>query len=124
MPSSRRHKAIVLVVEDEPILRMMAVDIVEEGGFEAIEASDANEAIAILEARHDIRLVFTDVDMPGGMDGLKLAAAIRDRWPPIEVIVTSGKALPEGIDLPARVIFIPKPFDMKRLKSALQQMAA
>jgi CheY-like chemotaxis protein len=124
MPSSRRHKAIVLVVEDEPILRMMAVDIVEEGGFEAIEASDANEAIAILEARHDIRLVFTDVDMPGGMDGLKLAAAIRDRWPPIEVIVTSGKSLPEGIDLPARVIFIPKPFDMKRLKSALHEMAA
>lgn len=124
MPSSRRHKAIVLVVEDEPILRMMAVDIVEEGGFEAIEASDANEAIAILEARHDIRLVFTDVDMPGGMDGLKLAAAIRDRWPPIEVIVTSGKALPEGIDLPARVIFIPKPFDMKRLRSALQRLAA
>lgn len=119
-----REKAIVLVVEDEPVLRMLAVDVVEEGGFEAIEAADANEAVAILEARHDIRLVFTDVDMPGGMNGLKLAAAIRDRWPPIEVIVTSGKPLPEGLDLPARVIFIPKPFDMAQLKSALQRMAA
>lgn len=119
-----RGKAIVLVVEDEPILRMLAVDIVEEAGFEAIEASDANEAVAILEARADIRLVFTDVDMPGGMDGLKLAASIRDRWPPIEVIVTSGKPLPEDLTLPARVVFIPKPLDLKRLTSTLQRMAA
>jgi CheY-like chemotaxis protein len=88
-----------------------------------MEASDANEAVAILEARHDIRLVFTDVDMPGGMDGLKLAAAIRDRRPPIEVIVTSSKSIPDGTALPTRVIFIPKPFDMPHLTSALQKLA-
>ena len=123
-PLMDRAKAIVLVVEDEPILRMLAVDIVEEAGFEAVEASDANEAVAILEARHDIRLVFTDVDMPGGMDGLKLAAAIRNRWPPIEVIVTSGKPMPKGVALPARVIFVPKPFDLPHLTSALQTLAA
>jgi len=122
--SSARDKAIVLVVEDEPILRMLAVDVVEEAGLEPIEASDAAEAIAILEARQDIRLVFTDVDMPGGMDGLRLAACIRDRWPPIEVIVTSGKPLPRDLVLPARAIFIPKPFDLKELTSALQRMAA
>lgn len=119
-----RNKAIVLVVEDEPILRMLAVDVVEEAGLEPIEASDATEAVAILEARHDIRLVFTDVDMPGGMNGLRLAACIRDRWPPIEVIVTSGKPLPEGLVLPARTLFIPKPFDLKQLTSALQRLAA
>lgn len=124
MPTSTRHKAIVLVVEDEPILRMLAVDVVEEVGFEAIEASNANEAVAILEARHDIRMVFTDVDMPGGMSGLKLAAAIRDRWPPIEVIVTSDKPIPSGLDLPARVMFIPKPFDMKHLHDALRRLGA
>lgn len=114
--------AIVLVVEDEPILRMLAVDIVEDAGFEAIEAADANEAVAILEARQDIRLVFTDVDMPGGIDGLKLAAKIRDRWPPIEVIVTSGKPMPLDVTLPARAIFIPKPFDMHKLTGALQKL--
>lgn len=119
-----RNKAIVLVVEDEPILRMLAVDVVEQAGLESIEAADANEAIAILEVRQDIRLVFTDVDMPGGMDGLRLAAAIRDRWPPIEVIVTSGKPLPQDLKLPARVIFIPKPFDMRELDLALKRMAA
>lgn len=130
MPNDRKitanlpGKAIVLVVEDEPILRMLAVGIVEDAGLEPIEASDASEAVAILEARQDIRLVFTDVDMPGGMDGLKLAACIRDRWPPIEVIVTSGKPLPQGLVLPARAIFIPKPFDLRELTSALQRMAA
>ena len=123
MSSSTPDKAaIVLVVEDEPILRLLAVDIVEEAGFEAVEAADANEAVAILEARQDIRLVFTDIDMPGGMDGLKLAASIRDRWPPIEVIVTSGKPIPLGLVLPARVIFIPKPFDIEKLTGALQKL--
>lgn len=121
---SEPGKAIVLVVEDEPILRMLAVDMVEQAGMEAIEAADANEAVAILEARPDIRLVFTDVDMPGGMDGLRLAATIRDRWPPIEVIVTSGKPLPYGLELPARVIFMPKPFDTRQLTQAIRTLAA
>ena len=113
-------RPFVLVVEDEPVLRMLAADIVDECGFEPIEAAHAEDAVEILAARDDIRLVFTDIDMPGGMDGLRLAAAIRDRWPPIEVIVTSGKPLPAGFMLPARVIFIPKPFDLARLAEALR----
>jgi CheY-like chemotaxis protein len=80
----------VLVVEDEFFSRWHAVDLVEAAGYKAIEASTADEAIAILEARKDIRVVFTDINMPGSMDGLKLARAIRDRWPPIELILTSG----------------------------------
>lgn len=124
MSSTSPVKAIVLVVEDEPILRMLAVDVVEEAGFDVLECADAGEAVAILEARHDIRLVFTDIDMPGGKDGLWLAASIRDRWPPIEVIVTSDKPMPEGWDLPARVIYIPKPFDMQNLTDALRRLAA
>ena len=86
-PLSRPH---VLVVEDEFFSRLHAVNLVEAAGYKAIEASNADEAIAILETRKDIRIVFTDIDMPGSMDGLKLAGAIRDRWPPIELILTSG----------------------------------
>ena len=81
---------------------MMAVDLVEDAGFDAVEARSADEAVAILEARTDICVVFTDVDMPGSMDGLKLAASIRDRWPPIEIIITSGhKSMREDTCLPA-----------------------
>ena len=72
---------VVLVVEDEPLLRMLAVEVVEEAGFIAIEARDADEAVVLLESRSDITLLFTDINMPGSMDGLKLAHAVRDRWP-------------------------------------------
>ena len=81
----------VLIVEDEPLVRFCAVQTVEEAGFDVIEAANADEAIAILESRQDIRVVFTDIHMPGSMDGLKLAHAVRDRWPPIKIIVTSGR---------------------------------
>jgi len=100
-PDRARSKGIVLVVEDEPLLRLLAVDLVEEAGFEAVEAVDADQAVAILEPRNDIRIVFTDIDMPGSMDGMKLAAAVRDRWPPIEIIIVSGHRRPMDRDLPA-----------------------
>lgn len=115
-------KAIILVVEDEPVIRMLAIDLVEEAGFQAMEAADAEEAITILEGRQDIRLVFSDVDMPG-ISGFQLAATVRDRWPPVEVILTSGRPLPEDAKLPARVEFIAKPFDFKKLTAALRRMA-
>jgi len=101
----RRSKGIVLVVEDEPLVRMFAVDFVQDAGFEVVEAADANQAVAILEARTDVRIVFTDVDMPGSMDGMKLARAVRDRWPPIEIIIVSGHKRPVDDDLPARAVF-------------------
>ena len=82
---------VVLVVEDDPLLRMLAVEVVEEAGFIAIEARDADEAVILLESRTDIALLFTDINMPGSMDGLKLAHAVRDRWPPIKILVVSGK---------------------------------
>jgi two-component system, response regulator PdtaR len=83
---------------------------VEAAGYRVIEASNADEAIAILEARKDIRIVFTDIDMPGSMDGLRLARAIRDRWPPIELILTSGHFdVPVG-DIPERGLFFSKPY--------------
>ena len=84
------ERPVVLIVEDEFLLRMDAVDMIAAAGFEAIEAANADEAIGILEARRDITVVFTDIQMPGSMDGLKLARAVRGRWPPIKIVATSG----------------------------------
>lgn len=117
-------RPIVLVVEDEPLLRMMAVDLVEDAGFEAVEAANAVDAVDILERRTDIRVVFTDVDMPRGMDGLRLAVLIRDRWPPIEIIVTSGKVAPGMDRLPDRAVFFAKPYRTDQVTDTLRRLAA
>ncbi len=123
-PAGLPGKPVVLVVEDEPILLMLAVCVVEDAGFEAIEASNADEAILILEHRTDIRIVFTDVEMPGDMNGLRLAHAIRGRWPPIELIITSGWIKIRTEDIPARARFFAKPYQPAEIVEALQQMAA
>ena len=115
---------LVLVVEDEVFSRFHAVDLVEAAGYRAIEASNADEAIAILESRKDVRIVFTDIDMPGSMDGLKLARAVRDRWPPIELILTSGHFdVPEN-KIPERGLFFSKPYRDQEIVSALQKFAS
>ncbi|OAS25920.1 histidine kinase [Methylobacterium platani] len=101
----------------------MAVDVVERAGFEAVEAASADEAVRILESRPDIHLVFTDIDMPGGMDGMKLAATIRDRWPPIELIIISGKRRPAAEDLPARGVFFSKPYKRDEVMAAMRRFA-
>jgi CheY-like chemotaxis protein len=121
---SQPQKLLVLVVEDEPLMRLHAVWLVESAGYDAIEASNADEAIALLEARKDIRIVFTDIDMPGSMDGLKLAACVRKRWPPIELIVTSGHFDLDDADLPARGRFFPKPYSDEEIVDTLHALAA
>ncbi len=113
-------RPVVLVVEDEPVLRFRAVDIVEEAGFEAIEACDADEACAILESRPDIRIVFTDINLAGSMTGLKLAEAVRGRWPPIEFIITSGLVRPDACDMPERGLFFSKPYAAEQVVEALR----
>lgn len=117
-------KGLVLVVEDEPLVRMFAVAFVEDAGFGVLEAADANQAVAILETRTDIRVVFTDIDMPGSIDGMKLARAVRDRWPPIEIIIVSGQKRPLDSDLPARAVFFAKPYDVDAVTVELDRMAA
>jgi CheY-like chemotaxis protein len=124
MISETGRRTVVLVVEDEPVLRMMAIDMVEDAGFEAVEAVDAIEAIGILEARPDIRLVFTDIDMPRGMDGIRLAAAIRDRWPPIKIILTSGKYTEDQASLPVPISFFPKPYLKDRVVAEMRRLTA
>src|SRR4051794_12810461 len=100
--------ATVLIVEDEYLVRQVLKEELISAGYEVAAAGDADEAIAILESRSDIRLVFTDIDIPGSMDGLKLAACVRDRWPPLHIILTTGKARPA--EIPANAVFIPKPY--------------
>ena len=118
MPTTRRS-GTVLVVEDEPIQRMMIADLVEEAGLDVIEALDADDAVRILETRLDVRVVFADIDMPGGFDGMKLAASIRDRWPPIELILTSARRDVPLHEIPARGIFFLKPFREDKIVEAL-----
>jgi CheY-like chemotaxis protein len=98
--------------------------MIEEAGFEVVEAASADEAIAILERRLDITVVFTDIQMPGSMDGLKLAAAVRDRWPPIMIVATSGRVQLHPGDLPAGSRFLPKPYSPAEITKTLRQLIA
>jgi CheY-like chemotaxis protein len=114
--------AVVLVVEDEMLLRMRAVDMVEDAGFTPVEAIDADEALKILESRSDIALMFTDIQMPGSMDGLGLAHAVHKRWPPIKIIVVSGALRLPDIDIPADSRFFGKPLEAKEMIAEMQNM--
>jgi CheY-like chemotaxis protein len=117
-------RAAILVVEDEPLVRMHAADFLAESGYHVIEAANADEAIAILEHHPDIAIVFTDVNMPGSMDGLKLVQTVRKRWPPVLLIVTSGKNALSDKSLPAGGRFIPKPYTSKQVIDVVHQLAA
>ena len=114
--------AVVLVVEDEMLLRMRAVDMVEDAGFTSVEAVNADEAVAILESRSDIALLLTDIQMPGSMDGLKLAHAVHERWPPIRIILVSGQLRLASIDIPADSRFFGKPLEAKEIIAEMQDM--
>lgn len=114
----------VLIVEDEPLLLMLAAELVEEAGLNPLTAGDADQAVALLEQSADIRILMTDIDMPGSMDGLKLAAAVRNRWPLIQIVVVSGKQRPGTGELPTHSVFLPKPYDIYKLSETLTRMAA
>lgn len=112
----------VLVVEDEILVRMDIAMSLEHEGFNVFEASNADEAIEILTARSDIRLMFTDIDMPGSIDGLKLAEAVRDRWPPIKIIVASGHRQLSDELLPVEGRFFSKPYDHAQVIKTIREM--
>ena len=111
-------------MEDSPVILMGAADLLEHEGYEALKASNANEAIIILESRSDIDLVLTDVEMPGTMDGLKLSHYIRNRWPPVKLIVVSGKLVLEESNLPEGSRFFPKPYRSQDLLNAMERLLA
>ena len=112
----------VLVVEDEMVMRMRAVDIVEDAGFTPVEAVNADEALSILESRSDISLLFTDIQMPGSMDGLMLAHAVHKRWPAIKIILVSGQVKLSDADKPADSRFFGKPLEVTQMIAELQEM--
>lgn len=114
----------IIVVEDEALILMAVSDYLSDYGFKVFEASNADEAIALLERHPSVRIVFTDIDMPGSMNGLRLAAAVRDRWPLVKIMVTSGKRLIEVTDLPDGGVFFSKPYDQKAICSAMQSLLA
>jgi two-component system, response regulator PdtaR len=110
MTEPATERPVILIVEDEFLIRTASAEAIRDAGFEVLEAADADAAIVILESRSDIRVVFTDIHMPGSMDGAKLAHAIKHRWPPVRIIATSGRVAVETLDLPAGTIFFPKPY--------------
>lgn len=114
------EKPAVLIVDAEVLVRMSAVHMIEDAGYSPVQAANADEAIRLLESRRDIRAVFTDINMSGSMDGLRLAHAIRGRWPPIHLIVTSGLDIADK--LPANGRFIRKPYSTEQVAAALREL--
>lgn len=117
-------RPLVLVVEDEALLLFSIADDLRDSGFEVLEAGNADQAIKLFNTNPRISLVFTDIDMPGSMDGLKLSATIRDRWPPVRIIVTSGKQPPSSDRMPSGGMFIPKPYSPAAIAEAMTKMLA
>src|ERR1700761_127030 len=114
---------VILIVEDEFLSRMDSAELIKNAGFEVIEAGNADEAIAILKGRPGIHVVFTDIQMPGSMDGLRLARFVRDRWPPIKILATSGFVKVGIDDLPTGGMFLAKPYTATRIAATLRSLA-
>jgi len=114
----------ILIVDDEPLLRFDLVDFFEQAGWRVFDAGTADAAIALLDAHPYIRVVLTDVQMPGGMDGLKLAHHVRERFPPTALFVVSGHIPVAESDLPAQAVFLPKPFDPHRLLRQIEAIVS
>ena len=112
----------VLIVEDEFLLRADAVGFMTDRGFIVYQAGNADEAIGLIELHEEIRVVFTDIHMPGSMDGLKLAHYIRGRWPPVKVIITSGHARPLTEDMTIGSAFVAKPYQLGEVVDNLRAM--
>jgi two-component system, response regulator PdtaR len=105
------HEIVALVVEDEDLVRQMAGESLEDSGWVVLEASSGVQAVALLESHNDVRLVFTDIQMPGGLDGMALARLVHDRWPRIRIVITSGRERPSVSDVPSGSRFLEKPYD-------------
>src|SRR3712207_3840488 len=102
-------RPVLLLVEDEPLVRTLQVDILRDAGFWVVEAQDADEAFEVLKRRSDVKAVLTDVDMPGSIDGFEFARLVAQGWPDVGILVISGKAAPGPHDLPGSASFIAKP---------------
>jgi DNA-binding NtrC family response regulator len=119
MPSK---PAVILVVDDEPLIRFSAIDVLESEGYEAIEAANADEALVFINRRDDIDVVFTDVNMPGSLDGIQLAQRARAIRPKMGIIITSGMVRLLEPSLPPETVFFPKPYQFDKLLGSIRKM--
>ena len=117
-------RPVALIVEDNAQLLMMAELMVEEAGCIALAVKTSDEALAVLQARDDVRALFTDVQVPGSMNGVRLAFLVHERWPDIRLIVTSGKGALQDGDLPAGATFLTKPYDIAAVQDGFRELAA
>ncbi len=116
------NRPVILLVEDEPLVRLVQVEILREDRFWVVEAQDADEAFELMRTRPDIRVVVTDVDMPGSINGFEFARLVHQGWPEIGIVVTSGKMRPEPGDLPEKAIFVPKPTSAEQLTAHIRSL--
>jgi CheY-like chemotaxis protein len=112
----------VLVVDDEALIRLDLASSLAEAGFDVIEVSNADDAVAILTTTPAVAVMVTDVEMAGSMDGARLARVVRDRWPPVHIVVVSGYHRAAELELPERTRFFPKPYDVRRLIVAIREL--
>lgn len=119
------QKKTVVVAEDEPLILMLAVDLLTEAGFDVIATTQADEALATLNARAaGVDVLFTDIHMPGPMNGLDLAHHVRTHWPWVQMLVVSGKAAPAASEMPEGTLFMRKPYDPARIVAHVRALAA
>jgi CheY-like chemotaxis protein len=116
------QRPVVLLVEDEPLVRLVQVEILRDDSFWVVEAQDADEAFELMRTRPDIRVVVTDVDMPGSINGFEFARLVKQGWPDIGIVVTSGKMRPGEGDLPEGAIFVPKPTSAAQLTAHIRSL--
>ncbi|PWE53991.1 hypothetical protein DEM27_21910 [Metarhizobium album] len=116
--------AVVMVVEDEALIRMDAVYVLEAEGHTVLEAESADAALEILHHQSDVDLIVTDVRMPGSMDGLGLARIVTERWPNVRIVVTSGFVSPSAFELPEKAKFFPKPYRLEQLVKSVNDLLA
>jgi CheY-like chemotaxis protein len=113
---------LVLVVEDEPLVRMIAAEGLEDAGFQVLEAESAEDALRILSERPDVGVLFTDVNMPGKVDGVELARLVHERWPELRIVITSGRDYLKKAELPDDGRFVPKPYRTDEVASLIESM--
>ena len=124
MSNDSSPPVIVLVVDDEAVLRFIATDVLEENGFQVLEAEDARAALKVLADHPDVRVLFTDVNMPGTLDGLDLARETHARWPDIKLVITSGRPRPADKAIPDDGRFVAKPYSPDSLVGEIRKALA
>jgi CheY-like chemotaxis protein len=120
--SSHEGQKVALVVDDEVFARLFAIQILLDEGFTVLEAADAAEGLEMLDRNDDVSLLFTDINMPGDMDGIELAAKAREAWPDVALLLTSGRVEPSGGEVPPGGRFLPKPYTAHALMSMIREL--